>query len=1079
MTAPPTRPDASPAPGASGPASERWATIEALFQQALSHATDERRAFLDASCPDADVRAEVEALLAAHEGMGKLDELRDEVMVPLLAAREHAGDPATALPTHSRYRILERLGSGGMGVVYRARDERLQRDIALKFLPPQLGADESAKRRFLVEARAAAALEHPNICTIHEIGDTEDGRLYIAMACYDGETLDRHIARGPLAVAEALRVAGEIARGLGKAHERGIVHRDIKPANVMVTGDGLVKILDFGIAKLADASVTQTLGAVGTIAYMSPEQAFGETVDHRTDIWALGVVLYEMLTGVRPFQGPSQHAVLAAALSADPEPVTKLRGDTTAGVDAVIRRALAKTPVERFASAAELFEALAVCAAGVRAGAVAGAVVGAPAARRVVEVPDSEPRDSALTRGGERRQVALVACAIAGYDALVERLSPEESDRVLARIRDAAAEVATQHGGIVNHFSGDGLVMLFGVPTTHEDDAVRGVRAALALHARVADVAATLDARLSGGLRLRTGVHVGSVVAQHLRDGDRRFRITGAPADVAGRLAAAAGPDVVLVSPETRRLVAPFVYTTAVRAVALRADGAPVVPHRVLGASDVRSRLEGAARSTGLTPFVGRERELAALAEHLASAREGMGRFTVLVGEAGAGKSRLLHELRTAAAAAGTRVLVGRCDAYGGTTPFLPFVEAAHEALGVPGEGTALARHDAAVAGARAIDSSLEEFLPLYLALLAIPSEAHPVPEHLRGESFQAAMLDAVAALFTLGARSAPTLLLLEDWHWADEGSRAALRQLAEIVPAFPLLLVVTSRPDGAADWGSADHQTLLHLPPLDGAASAAIARAVLGAERVAPELVARLHERTGGTRSSSRRCARRCARRARSRCATARPRRRMRPAPCTCRRRCRASSARASTGLTRRRATRCAWPRWSAASSRAACSRMWRRWEAASPARWIGSRRRGSSSRWVWRPSRRTGSSTRSRRRWRTTACSSTSALRSTGPSAAPSSGGTPRGSTSTWSGSRTTSAVPRRGRRRRDMDWRPPTAPQISTSSPTRWALSSAWRSGFSGSPTTRRAATCTPTCSCARSGSVRCSGSAPASS
>ncbi|HEX3159178.1 MAG TPA: BREX system ATP-binding domain-containing protein, partial [Gemmatimonadaceae bacterium] len=838
------RADAAPPPGAASAGTERWVALEALFQQTLARPPAERRAHLDATCRDAGVRAEVESLLAAHERRGMLDELVDEVMTPLLARREPVVEPTAAPPMHSRYRMLERLGGGGMGVVYRARDERLGRDVALKFLPPHLSADQAAKKRFMMEARAAAALEHPNICTVHEIGDTDDGQLYIVMACYEGETLDRHIARGPLAVDEAIRVTGEIARGLAKAHERGIVHRDIKPANVMVTGDGLVKVLDFGIAKLADVSLTQTARAVGTVAYMSPEQAFGEVVDHRTDIWSLGVVLYEMLTGVRPFRGPGEQAVLVAALTAEPEPVTSLRADVPAEMDEVIRRALAKRPAERFASVAKLLAALAACPASTLVGVSSGAAAGG--VERGVERRDGEPRDTALTRGGERRQVTVVACAMAGYDALVERLSPEDVDRVLARIRATAAEVATYHGGIVNHFSGDGLVMLFGVPTAHEDDAVRAVRAALALHARVADVAATLDERVSAGLRLHSGVHVGPVVAQRLREGDRRYRITGAPADVATRLAAAAEPDVILVSPETRRLVDPFVHTAEARAVALQADGALVAPYRVLGASDVRSRLEGAVRA-GLTPFVGRERERAALAEHLASAREGQGRFTVLVGEAGAGKSRLLHELRGAAASAGTRVLAGRCDAYGVATPFLPFVEAAHEALGLPGGGTLRERHDAVVAAARAVDDSLEEFLPLYLALLAIPSEAHPVPEHLHGELFRAAMLEAVAALFTLGARSAPTLLLLEDWHWADEASRAALRQLAEIVPAFPLLLVVTSRPDGTADWGSADHQTLLHLAPLDGLASAAIAGAVLGAQRVAPELVARLHERTGG----------------------------------------------------------------------------------------------------------------------------------------------------------------------------------------------------------------------------------------
>src|SRR5690606_1654177 len=167
--------------------------------------------------------------------------------------------------------------------------------------------------------------------------------------------------RGPLPLEEALRIESEIARGLAKAHERGIVHCDIKPAIVAITGDNLVKILDFGIAKLADVSVTQTVGAIGTVAYMSPEQAFGEVVDHRTDIWSLGVVLYEMLTGVRPFRGPGQQAVLVAALSAEPEPVASVRGDVGAEVEAVLRYALAKKPEQRFASAVEMLAALTAC----------------------------------------------------------------------------------------------------------------------------------------------------------------------------------------------------------------------------------------------------------------------------------------------------------------------------------------------------------------------------------------------------------------------------------------------------------------------------------------------------------------------------------------------------------------------------------------------------------------------------------------------------------------------------------------------------------------------------------------------
>ena len=186
------------------------------------------------------------------------------------------------------YQIVSQLGSGGMGVVYTATDPRLKRTVAIKLLPPDLTRDETAKQRFLQEAIAASALDHPNICNIHEINETPDGQLYLVMAHYEGETLKERIARGPLELDDAIDIATQVGQGLAKAHAAGIVHRDIKPANLMVTADGTVKILDFGLAKLAGAEgMTQTGITLGTVAYMSPEQLRGEEVDQRTDIWSL------------------------------------------------------------------------------------------------------------------------------------------------------------------------------------------------------------------------------------------------------------------------------------------------------------------------------------------------------------------------------------------------------------------------------------------------------------------------------------------------------------------------------------------------------------------------------------------------------------------------------------------------------------------------------------------------------------------------------------------------------------------------------------------------------------------------
>jgi formylglycine-generating enzyme required for sulfatase activity len=230
--------------------------------------------------------------------------------------------------------------------------------VALKFLPPARGGSAAAKARFLTEARAAAALEHPNVCTVHEIGETDEGRLFLAMAFVDGESLRDRIDRGPLPLAEALAIALQIASGLDAAHERGIVHRDVKPANVMVGRDGVVKLVDFGIAKLAGSTLTVAGATPGTAAYMSPEQARSEPVDRRTDIWSLGVVLFEMLTGSRPFHGDTDAAILHAIAASPPDRLALRRDGVPPALERIVARALEKARDRRFTSAREMRDAL-------------------------------------------------------------------------------------------------------------------------------------------------------------------------------------------------------------------------------------------------------------------------------------------------------------------------------------------------------------------------------------------------------------------------------------------------------------------------------------------------------------------------------------------------------------------------------------------------------------------------------------------------------------------------------------------------------------------------------------------------
>ncbi|MGD2087865.1 MAG: protein kinase [Candidatus Aminicenantes bacterium] len=256
--------------------------------------------------------------------------------------------------TISHYKILEKLGEGGMGVVYKAEDTKLKRTVALKFLPPGLTRDPQAKERFLHEAQATAALEHQHICNIYEIDETED-QIFIVMSCFEGQTLKEKIDTGPLKIDEALKIAIQSAEGLQAAHEKDIVHRDIKSANIIVTEKGQTKIMDFGLAKLkGQTKITKEGSTLGTTAYMSPEQAQGIDVDHKTDIWSLGVVLYEMITGQLPFKGEYEQAVVYSVMNEEPEPLTALRTGIPMELERIINKALSKDPSERYQHADDM-----------------------------------------------------------------------------------------------------------------------------------------------------------------------------------------------------------------------------------------------------------------------------------------------------------------------------------------------------------------------------------------------------------------------------------------------------------------------------------------------------------------------------------------------------------------------------------------------------------------------------------------------------------------------------------------------------------------------------------------------------
>lgn len=355
MTLPPS-PSGDP-----GPESSRWSEVERLLDAALDLAPDERAAFLEAMCGgDEELREEVVDLLARLEHIEHF--LEATSVVPFFLDREDASAPGRGsservrLETGDRvgpYLIVRLLGSGGMGTVYLARDPRLDRRVALKLMPSWTAGDELTARHVTREARAASGLDHPNVQTVYEIGETECGQPYIAFAYYDGQTLRERLAEGPLPVNDAAVLASQLAEGLAAAHARDIVHRDIKPANVVVTPEGVAKILDFGVADEAGRGSTLSRPA-GTLAYMSPEQLAGRSVDGRSDLWSLGVVLYEMLTGVRPFRGGDDGQLMRRILQSEPEPVAARRPETPEWLARSVERLLRKGPGDRYPDADRL-----------------------------------------------------------------------------------------------------------------------------------------------------------------------------------------------------------------------------------------------------------------------------------------------------------------------------------------------------------------------------------------------------------------------------------------------------------------------------------------------------------------------------------------------------------------------------------------------------------------------------------------------------------------------------------------------------------------------------------------------------
>ncbi len=446
----------------------------------------------------------------------------------------------------------------------------------------------------------------------------------------------------------------------------------------------------------------------------------------------------------------------------------------------------------------------------------------------------------------ERKHVTVLFSDLSGYTAMSEKLDPEELKEIMSRIFGEIAQVVAKYEGFIEKFVGDAVMALFGVPKAHEDDPIRAIKVAQEIHELVHALSPEVEKRIEQPISMHTGINTGLVVTGEVNMEKGTHGVAGDTINVTSRLQGLAKAGEILVSQDTYRQAEGYFTFERLEPAKVKGKAKPIISYRVIGETRVRTRFE-AAEQRGFTPYTGREQELSALHACLEKTMAGQGQFVTVVGEAGIGKSRLLLEFRHNLDRERVTMLQGRCQAYGTDTPYLPMVNALRRGLNLGEDDSPAQLLEKAVTNIRAIDSDLEPYIPHYLHLLSIPSDEYSMPQDLKGEELRRAFQEALAAILTLNTQRKPMVLILEDWHWADEASDMAVKHLTDMIAPYPMMLVVLYRPEYESGWGSLEIHTPLLLKPLSRSNTADIVKSTFQASGLPEGLAYIIHERTEG----------------------------------------------------------------------------------------------------------------------------------------------------------------------------------------------------------------------------------------
>ncbi len=725
----------------------------------------------------------------------------------------------------SHYRVLEKLGEGGMGAVYLAEDTKLKRNVVLKFLSVEMKSDPDARRRFRREARAVAALNHPNVVTLYET-DTYGDSEYIVMEYVRGETLaEKAVSPGDMPLEEIIDIVIQVCAGLEEAHRAGVVHRDIKPQNILIDKHNNVKILDFGLAKLAGASkITGEICRIGTTYYMSPEQAQAGEPDPRTDIWSLGVVLYRMVTGEIPFKGNHEIAVVHSIINESPVPPSEIRSDIPLELEKIIFKCLRKDRDHRYASAGALDADLKRLRETLKTG-----------TRGTGE--HGEPGEGKTGRPGEeteRRPATVVFAEISGYDVLVEKMDAPEAAALKNRCFKMFAGIVEKYGGAFGEVVGDRFTAYFGVPTAVESAPKKAVNAAIEMRNSLHRF--NRERKLiQTPLALRAGINTGMVIAGTVgtaageqKDFFYTYQVMGDTVKIASQLLNRSESGQVYVGPRTHRYTADeFEYN----------ELKPLVPEGKTGPAPVFELLSTKEKTfrTGFGPermisseMVGRDDQFSRLKLHVLKVIHGDGSIISVVGEAGIGKSRLVAELKRIPEMKKIWLLEGRSLSIGKNLSYHPIIDTLKNWANIKeedGEFDSLSKLEQAIAAI--YPEGTGEVLPFVATLMGMKLRGKHAQrvKGIEGEAMEKLILKNMWELMRRGTEYRPIVFILHDIHWADVSSIQLIESLFRLAKSHPIFFINVLRP-GYIDTGERVLETIrgryaglhkeLHLEPLD-----------------------------------------------------------------------------------------------------------------------------------------------------------------------------------------------------------------------------------------------------------------------